>query len=324
MNQDEAFLQAIRAEPDDDAVRLIYADWLEEHGGASAQARAEFIRVQCRLARLNRTDPHFPVLQQREGKLLRENWRAWIEPLADAMRELRWRRQLLERIDPGTCFCRGFIESLQLDAEVFLHHTEAIARLTTLRRLSLRAAGSRMTELAACPFLADLTQLSFCDYFSDPLDAAGAAALASSPHLQRLSILNLTRNNIADAGLMALASAPWIAQLTSLDLSDNGLSAAGVFTLAASPYRPKLRRLILAQNWPGADGVDALVRATNLYRTVYLDLRDCQLWDADVAPLLDWPGLTENILLALNLNGNHLSTEMRERLHHRGGGRVSF
>ena len=29
---DEAFLQAIRENPDDDAPRLIYADWLEERG----------------------------------------------------------------------------------------------------------------------------------------------------------------------------------------------------------------------------------------------------------------------------------------------------
>src|SRR5437660_498252 len=46
----DAFLRDIREHPDDDAVRLIYADWLEEHARTEAdRARAELIRVQCRL-----------------------------------------------------------------------------------------------------------------------------------------------------------------------------------------------------------------------------------------------------------------------------------
>jgi uncharacterized protein (TIGR02996 family) len=45
---DEAFLRAIGAAPEDDAPRLVYADWLDDRGDA---ARAEFIRVQCELAR---------------------------------------------------------------------------------------------------------------------------------------------------------------------------------------------------------------------------------------------------------------------------------
>ena len=45
-------LAEIIAHPADDAPRLIYADWLEEHGDS---ARAEFIRVQCELARLPTT-----------------------------------------------------------------------------------------------------------------------------------------------------------------------------------------------------------------------------------------------------------------------------
>jgi uncharacterized protein (TIGR02996 family) len=43
-----ALLARILASPEDDAPRLVYADWLDEHG---EPARAEFIRVQCELAR---------------------------------------------------------------------------------------------------------------------------------------------------------------------------------------------------------------------------------------------------------------------------------
>ena len=44
-----ALLEAIRADPDDDTVRLALADWYEENGDP---ARAEFIRVQVELARV--------------------------------------------------------------------------------------------------------------------------------------------------------------------------------------------------------------------------------------------------------------------------------
>jgi uncharacterized protein (TIGR02996 family) len=38
---------------DDDTPRLVYADWLEEHG---QPAKAEFLRLECRLARRSPTD----------------------------------------------------------------------------------------------------------------------------------------------------------------------------------------------------------------------------------------------------------------------------
>ena len=42
MSDNEAFVRAIAEHPDDDAPRLVYADWLEEHGQPE---RAEFIRA---------------------------------------------------------------------------------------------------------------------------------------------------------------------------------------------------------------------------------------------------------------------------------------
>jgi uncharacterized protein (TIGR02996 family) len=51
MTEREAFIAAILAAPDDDLPRLVYADWLEEQGEVE---RAEFIRVQCELAKPER------------------------------------------------------------------------------------------------------------------------------------------------------------------------------------------------------------------------------------------------------------------------------
>jgi len=51
VSHDDAFLQAILESPDDDTSRLVYADYLDEHGGPD---RAEFLRVQGLLARPRR------------------------------------------------------------------------------------------------------------------------------------------------------------------------------------------------------------------------------------------------------------------------------
>jgi uncharacterized protein (TIGR02996 family) len=49
VRDEAAFLQAILAEPGDTALRLIYADWLEERGDNESCRRAEYLRVECEL-----------------------------------------------------------------------------------------------------------------------------------------------------------------------------------------------------------------------------------------------------------------------------------
>src|SRR3954464_14522957 len=69
------FWEAICAEPDEDAHRLVYADWLEDNGEAE---RADFIRAQCELARLPFGDERRTDLQIRERAALevhRDEWR---------------------------------------------------------------------------------------------------------------------------------------------------------------------------------------------------------------------------------------------------------
>src|SRR3954470_24305745 len=52
-NDREGLLAAIHAAPGDDVPRLVYADWLDEHGDATDQARARFIRLQIESERLD-------------------------------------------------------------------------------------------------------------------------------------------------------------------------------------------------------------------------------------------------------------------------------
>jgi uncharacterized protein (TIGR02996 family) len=45
MRDESAFLQALLADPTDDDLRLVYADWLEEHGQPAFAPRVEFLRL---------------------------------------------------------------------------------------------------------------------------------------------------------------------------------------------------------------------------------------------------------------------------------------
>src|SRR5437870_2473886 len=48
MSEEDAFIRALRADPGDGALRLVYADWLEERGDRECGLRAEYLRRECR------------------------------------------------------------------------------------------------------------------------------------------------------------------------------------------------------------------------------------------------------------------------------------
>jgi uncharacterized protein (TIGR02996 family) len=83
MTHDNPFLQAIIEDPDNDNPRLVYADWLEEHGQPD---KAEYLRVQCTLARLPEGDPQRRELEERERGLLANHLGGW---LAGRLRDLQ-------------------------------------------------------------------------------------------------------------------------------------------------------------------------------------------------------------------------------------------
>src|SRR5262245_49680602 len=128
MSTESALFQAILDDPDATDRRLVYADWLEDHGDAVRLARAEFIRVQCQLEVTPPADPRFAVLLHREQQLLAEHRRRWNGPLherlhrAGLVRRVAIRRGGIRR----WAYRRGFVEALWLQAEVFLEHTELL------------------------------------------------------------------------------------------------------------------------------------------------------------------------------------------------------
>src|SRR5262245_9849748 len=84
MSDAPALLAAIRASPEDDAPRLVYADWLDEHGQPE---RAEFIRIQCELARRASK-----ALRRREAELLTAHHDAFADHLAAPGLQFRFER----------------------------------------------------------------------------------------------------------------------------------------------------------------------------------------------------------------------------------------
>ncbi len=75
-------LAAIYAQPDDDAPRLVYADWLQERG----DPRGEFIALQLQ-------PDKDAAMAKRERALLKPNAKRWLGPLAGALRgEVEYRR----------------------------------------------------------------------------------------------------------------------------------------------------------------------------------------------------------------------------------------
>jgi carbon storage regulator len=71
--EETPFLQAIMADPTDEATRLVFADWLEERG----DPLGEYIRTMCRLVRLPDTDQRRPALRERANALWGEHGGAW-------------------------------------------------------------------------------------------------------------------------------------------------------------------------------------------------------------------------------------------------------
>lgn len=66
MHDERAFLREIANDPENPAARLVYADWLEEHGECD---RAEFLRLEIELAGMSPTDSVFLKLNARFHEL---------------------------------------------------------------------------------------------------------------------------------------------------------------------------------------------------------------------------------------------------------------
>src|SRR5262245_27676174 len=138
MRDDPELLNAILADPEDETLRLVYADWLEEQG----HPRGELIRVQYDLARLPADDGRRRALGRRELQLIIEHKDAWF-PLRKKF--LWWECRL------------GFMDEVWTDAATLLSLAEALFSSQPVRHLSLTADPGLLGALASCQSLERLS-----------------------------------------------------------------------------------------------------------------------------------------------------------------------
>ncbi len=188
MTQDRAILQAILDAPEDDAPRLVYADWLEERGAPGDAERAEFIRLQLAMALLRRGEPKWMDLRRREYALWLAHRQGWV---SDLPKLARW--------ECRPEFERGFVEMLSCTVSQFLKVAAGTVRATPLRRLRLtcmaREQAARLADLVRCPHLARITDLELSHL---RISHRGARELAACPYLDNVTRLRLWANHHLD------------------------------------------------------------------------------------------------------------------------------
>ncbi len=278
----EAFLQRILADPDDDAPRLVYADWLDDRG----DPRGEFIRVQVALAHLPDDSPRRPPLAAAERELLdafRDEWAAPFRGLAS-----------------GLEFRRGFVDEVKVAARPFLANAADLFAAGPVRHVHLLDVGGHLPAIVRTPLLARLSALTvYAQHAGEPL----ARLVAGCPHLAGLRALHVGRNRLGDEGVMALAASPHLANLEDLDLSENEIGEAGARALAGSPNLSALKRLELAGNHVGPAGAEALATSDRLPRLCGLGLSANGLGLPSIHVLAGVSAVTRVATLDLSANG---------------------
>jgi uncharacterized protein (TIGR02996 family) len=301
MDQAGAFLEDIVAHPEDDAPRLIFADWLDDQGGAANQARAEFIRAQMERHRLHPAQPRARALLRREEELLdryRGEWTAAVQPLVRRCH-----------------FHRGFVEEVRLSAEQLLQHGPELVRLAPVQRLQLRGTAALPALLAQSPehtrTLADvLARIKVLDLNRDYLGEAAGIALLRLPRLPRLDALHLVHNALAAGGIRVLADSPVLAGLTTLEFTGahgHPGAAESLQTLLHSPHLAQLQHLSLAGARLGDRVARLLTHSPLLPQLGSLSVAHNQFSAAGLAELLASPAVAG--LEALDVSSNPLGAD---------------
>jgi len=228
MSDRDALLRAIAANPEEDTPRLMFADYLDELGDASSAARAEFIRLRVRLARLPHDHPELESTRCRIDELL---WK-W---------DFIWRKEM-----PA-----GF-KALSGYRHAFAYRAAAVAsaiagaaddpRTLFIEELELTVDVSpfRLRELVKQPFFAELKSLIVQSEL--PIGWSGARAIAEGefPKLERLV---LARQSIGNIGLRALCDSWGFPRLRELDISSNDITDDGMTALLRSGLNARLRHV---------------------------------------------------------------------------------
>ena len=198
--QDEqSFLTAILAAPDDDTPRLVLADWLDERGTADDKDRAALIRAQCQAEYLPEGGKERLRLEREAKAIVKANEKTWLKDIR------------AKKLGSDFRFRRGFLDSLSMSPTKFVRRgDELFAVAPTIRTVKFPNAANEVTELAASPYLAqlvsvDLTQMCTCGYCGIGEELRD---LFKSKHAKNLRHLNVSSDRIDVDGIAALPAPP--------------------------------------------------------------------------------------------------------------------
>jgi uncharacterized protein (TIGR02996 family) len=301
MSDESALLRAIWDEPHDDTLRLVYADWCEEHGNAP---RAEFIRTQIELTRIDEDDPRRSALEQREAQLIRKHGKVWKAGLPTVVRN----RSGFERGFPSPALRElvvGKFIALPADelatAPLWKFHIPPNARkfsdliaspnLLRVEVLAVRfwlETPEHVRRFVSSPHLRNVANLGISiSRLGEEGGVALAAGLGALPNLRRL---DLSSTWVGDRTAAALAAAPEAKGLRALDLSQNDkFTGDGLVALCSSPHLVGLEELTLAWFSPDTEALAAVAATRPAFRlrTLRIDIPT----NEGLAALARWPGL---------------------------------
>ena len=251
-DEQRALWAAIRSNPDDDAPRLVYADWLQEHGD---ETRAEFIRVQCELAQIGldrrKGRKRLPVLEPREKALLAAHRYEWGAEFHRVMNTppsdpppANWHPISFSLANYN--YRRGF-----LNGNLSLSQINAFAGADdTLEPFEVRGTFADQSNYTDQHLQTVLQWTGAAGLYTIDFYGVGDDAIriltTTDHHLLRLNGLHLSGGANSDDAVRELALWPWSAKLRTLHLSDSPFTDASARWLAESPH---LNRLGYLEVW---------------------------------------------------------------------------
>jgi uncharacterized protein (TIGR02996 family) len=318
--REQALIQAILDQPDDDAPCLKYAAWLASQGNP----QGEFVRLCCLKKRMPEGLPQRKVIEERCAELIKKHAEKWFEPLA----AVGLSPTVFGHFYPEYFLSsRGLIEKVQVFRSGILPENAdrlfaavpllreisfaydpvdlpSIFMLPQMKQVTSLHVGSERLDLdtlrvlASSPFLSQLTEL---DLGGNDIGAEASKMLAAAAFLPRLRTFRLAHCSLDGEGLKALISGLASSELESLDLTSNRLGSEAVLALAEAPIK-HLKCLSLGSNPLEGDAIHALQGAQFLEALTSLDLDDCKL-GADAARSLAGCSFRQLRSLLMNHNG---------------------
>jgi uncharacterized protein (TIGR02996 family) len=325
MNERETLLAAVVENPDDDAPRLVFADWLDEYGGEDDRALAEFIRLECAADKLSDSDEQ----KERSKSLLETHGVEWFGPVADKsiVRAFETERGFVTIIElptnQFTAHTAVLFEKCPSIQEVFLTHVggwkRCFARPEWARVLRFGAGDFVMTSqaavrLAESPALGNLQSLNLAFSSVGPV---GGEAIGRSPHLTKLESLDFLDSHVQDRGASVVLAGKQFAGLVELGLAGNDLTDASARALASATHLTRLKDLSLHDNRLTDRGLEQLASAPHLAALTSLNLHTNRFGDAGAEALLASPHLAS--LRSLAVGSNNVSASVVKRLRKRFG-----